>query len=216
MTIKSGFFSYYDIFGVLAPGTVFLAALLLLFGDLESARLIEGVSVGGLGVLAILGYAAGHLVQAVGNVLEKLYWRPWGGMPSDWVRTGKHGRLPFSEAQMEKLREVCSSKLGLSIEGSIQELSAEEWDGITSQIKAAIKAEERAGRVSTFNSKYGFHRGLTASLLMVAPAALLTNRIWIGVASVLCVLVTGYRMHRFARHYARELFVQALQLANKE
>lgn len=210
--MKSSPFSYYDFFGILAPGTVSLTGLLLLFGDLQSVRLLEGVSVGGLGVLAILGYATGHLVQAVGNLLEKLYWWSWGGMPSDWVRTGNHDRLPISEAQMEKLREICTSKIGLSIEGPIQELSAGEWGGITSQIKAAIRTSGQAGRVPIFNSKYGFHRGLTASLLMIAPAAVFADRLLIGAVSVLGVLVTGYRMHRFARYYARELFVQALEI----
>jgi hypothetical protein len=207
-------FSYYDILGVIAPGTVFLAGLLLLFGDLKSARLLEGVSVGGLGIFALLAYAGGQMVQAVGNALENAYWWFWDGMPSDWVRTGRHEHLPLSDPQVEQLTEVCTSKLRLSIDSSLQDLSSDEWDGITSQIYAAVEAEDRDQRISAFNSNYGFHRGLTVAVLLLAVTAFINGWVWIGLAAVGAASITLYRMHRFARHYARELFVQALQLSN--
>lgn len=207
-------FSYYDILGVIAPGTVFLAGLLLLFGDLKSARLLEGVSVGGLGIFALLAYAGGQMVQAVGNALENAYWWFWDGMPSDWVRTGRHEHLPLSDPQVEQLTEVCTSKLRLSIDSSLQDLSSDEWDGITSQIYAAVEAEDRDQRISAFNSNYGFHRGLTVAVLLLAVTAFINGWVWIGLAAVGAASITLYRMHRFARHYARELFVQALQLSD--
>jgi len=172
-------FSYYDILGVIAPGTVFLAGLLLLFGNLQSVRF-------------------------------------WDGMPSDWVRTGRHEHLPLSDSQVNQLTEVCTSKLGLSIDCPLQDLSSAEWDGITSQIHAAVDAEGRAQRISTFNSNYGFHRGLTVSLFLLAIASVVAGRMITGIASGLGGLITLYRMHRFACHYGRELFVQALQLPIKE
>ncbi|MCS4155484.1 hypothetical protein GGQ03_002787 [Salinibacter ruber] len=207
-------FSYYDILGVIAPGTVFLAGLLLLFGDLKSARLLEGVSVGGLGIFALLAYAGGQMVQAVGNALENAYWWFWDGMPSDWVRTGRHEHLSLSDPQVEQLTEVCTSKLRLSIDSSLQDLSSDEWDGITSQIYAAVEAEDRDQRISAFNSNYGFHRGLTVAVLLLAVTAFINGWVWIGLAAVGAASITLYRMHRFARHYARELFVQALQLSD--
>ena len=204
-------FSYYDILGVIAPGTVLLTGLLLLYGSLESTRLLEEISIGGLGVFAILGYAAGEIIQAVGNAVENVYWWFWGGMPSDWVRTGHHEKLSLSDVQVEQLREVCTSKLDLSIEGPLQDLSSDEWDGITSQMYAAVETEGRTQRISTFNSNYGFHRGLTVALLLLAIASFVDRRVWIGFVEVGTAGLTLYRMHRFARHYARELFVQALE-----
>jgi hypothetical protein len=207
-------FSYYDILGVIAPGTVFLAGLLLLLGDLKSVRLLEGVSVGGLGIFALLAYAGGQMVQAVGNALENAYWWFWDGMPSDWIRTGRHEHLPLSDPQVKQLTEVCTSKLRLSIDSSLQDLSSDEWDGITSQIYAAVEAEDRDQRISAFNSNYGFHRGLTVAVLLLAVTAFINGWVWIGLAAVGAASITLYRMHRFARHYARELFVQALQLSD--
>jgi hypothetical protein len=214
--MTNGLFSYYDVLGVIAPGSVFLAGFLFLVGDLESARLLERISIGGLGVFAILGYTVGQMVQALGNALENGYWWFWGGMPSDWVRTGRHEKLSLSDDQVEQLREVCTSTLGLSIGGPLQDLSADAWDGITSQMYAAMEAEGRAQRISTFNSNYGFHRGLSVAALVLAVAAFVDGRLWSSASGVGTAGLTLYRMHRFARHYARELFVQALQLLDEQ
>jgi len=210
--MKSGPFSYYDFFGILAPGTVLLVGLLLLFDQRPSAGFIEGVGIGGLGILAILGYATGQMAQAFGNVFENGYWWFWDGMPSDWVRTGRQEKLPLSSAQLNQLRNVCTSNLGLTIEGAIQDLSYNEWDGITGQIYAAVEAEGQSQRLSTFNSNYGFHRGLTVAILLLAVAGFVDGRFWVGFAGLGAAIFTLYRMHRFARHYARELFAQAIQL----
>ncbi|MBL8809844.1 MAG: hypothetical protein JNM43_06665, partial [Planctomycetaceae bacterium] len=88
------------------------------------------------------------------------------------------------------------------------------WYGITRQIYAAVSAAGRAGRVDTFNGNYGLNRGLAASLLTIAILVLFTGRSnWpYSVGLLLGAIAALYRMHRFARHYARELFVQFLQL----
>jgi hypothetical protein len=210
--MKSGPFSYYDFFGILAPGTVLLVGLLLLFGQRPSAGFIEGIGVGGLGILAILGYANGQMAQAFGNVFENGYWWFWEGKPTHWVRTGRHERLSFSEKQIERLQDVCRTELGIDLEKDIPDLSASAWQGITRQFYAAVENRGQTRRITTFNSKYGFHRGLTVAALLLAVAAFVDGRFWVGFAGLGAAILTLYRMHRFARHYARELFVQAIQL----
>ncbi|MCS3665060.1 hypothetical protein GGP65_002694 [Salinibacter ruber] len=213
--MESGPFSYYDFFGILAPGTVLLVGLLLLFGKRPSVGFIEGVGVGGLGILAILGYATGQMTQAFGNVLENVYWRFWEGKPTQWVRTGRHERLSFSEKQIERLQEVCRRELDVDLESPIPNLSASAWRGITGQFYAAVENRGQTRRITTFNSKYGFHRGLTVAALVLTIAAFVNGRVWIGAMGGVAVGITLYRMHRFARHYAHELFVQVLQLPDK-
>jgi hypothetical protein len=72
--------------------------------------------------------------------------------------------------------------------------------------------------VDTFNGNYGLNRGLAAGL--PAALALMPTQAAVDWRVVVCVLVGAglalYRMHRFARHYARELFVQFLQLPERE
>lgn len=65
---------------------------------------------------------------------------------------------------------------------------------------------------------YGLNRGIAAGLLVVVVATLLQTPInWLAVTGVgVAAALATYRMHRFARHYARELFVQFLQLPAKE
>lgn len=210
--MKSGPFSYYDVFGILAPGTVLLVGLLLLFGERPSAGFIEGVGVGGLGILAILGYATGQMAQGLGNFLESGYWCFWEGKPTHWVRTGRHERLSFSGKQIKRLQEVCRTELDIDLEKPIQDLSASAWRGITSQFYAAVEDRGQTRRITTFNSKYGFHRGVTVATLVLAVAAFVEGRIWVGATGLIATGLALYRMHRFARHYARELFVQILEL----
>jgi hypothetical protein len=207
-------FSYYDIIGVLAPGIVLVTGFLLLLGDLDSVTLLDGVSIGGLGLLAILGYAVGQIVQAAGNVLESVYWRLWGGKPTHWARTGRHTAIPLSERQVNQLQTVCTNLLGMDLKDGLSGVSSAEWGGITSQMRAALDSAGQAQRVSIFNSNYGFHRGLTVSLFLIGVAAFTIGSLKGGTVASAGAVITLWRMHRFARHYARELFVQVLQLPN--
>jgi hypothetical protein len=81
--------SFYEFAGIVAPGLVLLLGIAVLTSDAPSFQQIAKFDLGGLGLLLVLSYVAGHLVQAIGNVLERVYWSWWGGMPTDWVRNGK-------------------------------------------------------------------------------------------------------------------------------
>jgi hypothetical protein len=48
---------------------------------------------GQFGIFLLLSYAAGHFIAALGNVLESVLWRAFGGMPSDWVTTQQSSLL---------------------------------------------------------------------------------------------------------------------------
>ncbi|HYT89872.1 MAG TPA: hypothetical protein VEL76_14295 [Gemmataceae bacterium] len=66
----------YDIFGFLIPGTVFLAAVGLLFGAVylpQSQAPLVTLDAAGWVVLVLVAYLAGHMAQSLGNLLEKLY-----------------------------------------------------------------------------------------------------------------------------------------------
>ena len=84
-------FDFYGTVGVIAPGMVLIVgAVVLLFPDHgKDIQAIAGISLGSLGVGLILAYVAGQLLQAVGNGVEAVWWYCWGGMPTDWVRTGR-------------------------------------------------------------------------------------------------------------------------------
>jgi hypothetical protein len=62
-----------------------MVGLLLYFPTLNALVVKDGVTLGQFGIFLLLSYAAGHFIAALGNVLESALWRPFGGMPSDWV-----------------------------------------------------------------------------------------------------------------------------------
>lgn len=202
---------FYEFAGIVVPGGVLLAGLIWTH-SFGSAVPPFGVSLGGFGVGLVLAYAAGHLVQAVGNLAEWAWWGLWGGMPTDWPRSGKHRLLsPERTRALEKRVRAAFQQPELRLERS---LSSGLWVDLVRQIYAAVESRGRAGRVDIFNANYGLCRGLGAALALVAVAAPVLGRTdWRPILAFAAAAgVALWRMHRFAKHYARELFVQFLAL----
>lgn len=204
-------FDFYEFAGILVPGTIVLAALYLAFPSSHALLGTDGLSIGEFGLAVILAYAAGHIVQGFGNLLEKAWWRPWGGMPTDWVGAGKGDLISSDQAAaLAHSLRVMLGKPDFEMRPGTRPAG---WYGTTRQIYAAVAKAGQAGRIDTFNGNYGLCRGLAAALCMALV---------IGVAQtglchwplMLCLLggvaMCVYRMHRFGVHYARELFVQFL------
>ena len=63
-------FSFYEYAGVIIPGAVFGAGILWLMPEGRTLLPLNDVSFGALGLFVILSYAAGQLVQGVGNGLQ--------------------------------------------------------------------------------------------------------------------------------------------------
>lgn len=203
-------FDFYEFTGVIAPGTVILLAAGLIWPDHLDG--LYKISVGGFGFALLLAYVAGHLLQAIGNLLEFLWWKINGGWPSDWPRTGKHNLL--SEPQMKQLMERVRVDLGLA-NVNLDSISAESWQHVFRQIYAMIHAAGRDDRALTFNGNYGMFRGIASATIVSAIAVFAVKGFDAWPLAVGFLIATGlatYRMHRFAKHYARETYVQFLAL----
>lgn len=208
-------FDFYEFTGILIPGATVLTGAVVLFPGWGLPALIKDTSVGGLGVFVVLAYVLGHLVQAVGNGVESVWWKLWGGMPTDWLRT-KPERL-LAPSQINALEKAVKERLGLD-DLQIAHSNAGQWYAVTRQIYAEVAGAGRAGRIDVFNGNYGLNRGIGAGLLVVLVIAVIKWPVdWTiaGGVTVAMALAT-YRMHRFARHYAREVFVQFLQLPARD
>jgi hypothetical protein len=205
-------FDYYEFAGILAPGSVTLLAMFLLFPDTQSSFLIQDVTIGGLGLFVILAYVAGHITQAVANVFEEPGWRMLGGWPTDWVRTKK--RRLLSDVQIQALQEQLPAKLGINDPINLEQVPGREWAAIVRQINAAVENQSSSTRVGVFNANYGLHRGLAFALMIAAIVTSFSGASqWpIAVMTLVGSLLTFYRTYRFGRYYARELFIQFLDL----
>jgi hypothetical protein len=211
-------FSFYEFVGIIAPGTILIIILTQVFPDVLKVIDIEGLSIGEFGVFVIIAYTVGHLIQSLGNLLEKIWWWFFGGMPTNWIIQDKKSKY-LSEEQLKSFPNKIANVLKLEAKTSLREYKPEQWIAITRQIYAAVKQNNAAERVDVFNGNYGFFRGIASAVVVGLVMLLIKSGItqWELLVMITAFLIMAIaRMHRFARHYAVELFVQFLQVKDKE
>ncbi len=203
--------SFYEFTGILAPGAVCLYGLARLIPDLGFLLSDKELSLGDFGLLLILAYITGHLLQSLGNGLEWVWWKLWGGWPSAWVRNNKHSLIaPEQRALLpKKIQDV----LGIDCKGDLANFDEAGWRSIVSQVYAQVRKAGRAGRVDIFNGNYGMFRGIATSIGILVLAyytshSLITYKL--GVVLWVLFALALIRMHRFGKYYASELFIQFL------
>ena len=204
---------YYEVAGAVVPGVVLLLAADLIWPGYMTRVPKLDITFGGFGLFVIIAYVAGQVLQTIGNLLESIWWRIMGGWPSDWIRNGKSDLL--SKAQLAKLQDRIRKDFGYEDFAFASDLLATEWRPVFRQIYAAVHAAGRDGRAYVFNGNYGMFRGVVAACLIAAIASVLVRgrEAWpMSVAFLTVAILSVYRMHRFAVHYARETLVQFLSL----
>jgi len=154
----------------------------------------------------------GHLLAAVGNALEAIFWNiAAGGMPTDWV-TKANGTSLLSSWQIDALEAKVEARFGSKV-GKIPGMDRKSWFPISRQIYADVVKNGKPERIDTFNGNYGLNRGLAAATLGLAVESFAQGQNGVGAVFIIVALIYGYRGFRFARHYARELYVQFLVLS---
>lgn len=210
---------YYEVFAVIAPGMVLIIGAVFLFfpEKYDTLNSLSNVSLGSLGVGMLLAYVAGQLLQAVGNIIEQLWWWSWQGKPLDWIRSGKH------ELVAGQQRATLQTRVGGMLHDpgfTFAGISPSDWFSVTRQLYAAVAASGRAARIDIFNGNYGLCRGIAAAFLVLVVSSFFTKSFSWRTDATLVALATiaTFRMHRFGVRYGRELCVQYLQLpdANAE
>jgi hypothetical protein len=201
--------SFYEQIGIVIPGSVLMFGLVLYYPELKLLTAKDSMSAGEFGLFVLISYAAGHLIAAVANALEGIFWTILGGMPSDWVTRDPPALL--SSQQIENLRVRVGTRLSLTID-KMAGLDRKVWLPISQQIYADIGKNGRPDRIDTFNGNYGLNRGLSSSCLVLAVVALAHADWLIGAGLLAAAGVYSYRAYRFGVHYARELYLQFLVL----
>lgn len=206
-------FDFYEFAGVLAPGVAFVVGMSLIFQEIGEFVQKPNFSLGDLGVIVIIAYITGHLLQGIGNILESIYWAFWGGRPTDWVRSKKHKLI--SEGQVLDVGKRLKTTLVEEKVSTIHELSKNAWASITNEMYGSIKAAELDARAHIFNGNYGLMRGIAAALLLIMVIMLVNDPAsWKVALFVLAGFILAmFRMHRFGRHYAREVFTSYLNIS---
>lgn len=199
---------FYEFVGILLPGVVLLTVAGLVFPDAKAELVGQNLSTGDFGLATLIAYVLGHLVQGIGNILEIVWWKAWGGMPTDWVRSRKHRLISDEQGRLLELglRKVLRNESFELREG----VDRGQWYSITRQVYAFVSARGHAQRVDVFNGNYGLCRGVAAALLV--SLVIVCAKDWGAWRAELLLVgleaLAIYRMHRFGVRYGRELFVQ--------
>lgn len=205
-------FDLYEFAGIILPGSLCLYALAVLFPVLKIIA-YDNITIGGLGIFVILAYVCGHIIQAIGNIIEAIWWKI-EGKPTDWIRTDKGNLL--SRNQITDLGKLISKRLikkGFTLSDKTKET---DWLAITRQIYVYIHSKQRSGRADIFNANYGLCRGLVACLIVISLLIfIMKGKEVLGISLTLFVIafLLFLRMRRFGIHYAREIFLQYLDLS---
>jgi len=205
-------FNYYEFIGVLIPGTMLLYGASLIFAEISPALFVQNLSIGGFGIFFILAFGIGHLAHAFGNGLEFLWWKICGGMPTDWIRTGKFNFLGKQTREAIELRIRDNMAMP---EFTYNKVDQKEWYSISRRVYAVVDAVGQAKRADIFNGNYSLFRGIAIVLFILVILILSKNpKDWYwALGCLIGSAVAIYRMNRFGKNYARELFVRFLQIA---
>jgi hypothetical protein len=221
-------FDQYEYIGVVIPGATLLFGLLLIWSEPFRASISKDFSLGSLGLFVIAAYVVGHIVRALGDLLEAVFWACFGGMPTDWAPDNKRHLLDDNQREALKLHlRSLLKKKDLTLEQYKD--NRQEWRAIIREIYAAVARAKMSARVDVFNRTYGLMIGITMAdiiigLVLVVQVALCDaanlpvperTAISIAIMAFVVAILTMHRAFLFGRSYARELFVQFLELPLK-
>lgn len=202
-------FDPYEVIGIITPGT--LVALLLaaeapLFRSLLGSN---GLTVGDFGLFLLLAFVFGHLIQALGNLIEAVVW-PRSGLPTDTVRADTQALI--SPAQRTRLVERITAMEGQPVD--LATVAPAAWRAMTARAYARVSAAGRSGRIDIFNRTYGLCRGLVAATTLTLGWCLYAHHDQPLLVIILALMAVAavMRMRRAGKHYARALFQAFIDL----
>ncbi|WP_186418027.1 hypothetical protein [Bosea sp. CS1GBMeth4] len=200
-------FDAYEYTGVILPGAVVVLSTCLLFPELKELLGKDGISLGGLGVFVIASFVVGHVVQALGNIIERVgigVYKPSG---TDALLSPTQSIV--APAQRERLKETLTQRGS----GDLDELTPHAWRAVRREMYAEVRAKKATERIDAFNRTYGLQRGIAAGFLLAAATIVIVAfpRWPIALMLFCAAFLALLRMRRFSDHYMAELVVEYLR-----
>lgn len=224
-------FDYYDYAGFIAPGAALLLGLLYFFHDTiprdYSKDFFKESSLGTLGLVILIAYVLGQILEGIANILEPPIWWLWG-RPHTWIRSYKSHKYPWTfkkktrqlltEEQREQLLKSVRQRFNLLPKPKTFDAlkTTAECDALIRQIRAAVAANVRSRIIDRQNANYALARGLATAILIVFCVA--AFKFWkfaewrsIDTLLVVFVFIVAYvaaltRMCKSHVWHARELY----------
>lgn len=143
------------------------------------------------------------------------------------VKLSKLNNSPslLSTSQIERLLNKINQTLSKSY-GSLEEIEQDSWDKIVFEIEILLKDNKRGQEIAENIGHYNFFKGLIVCLLLLLLISFVRfiwlyeyslllepkESIFIMVILLFCIIISLYRMHRFAINYTRDLFLQFINM----
>lgn len=200
-------FKYYDTLSMLVCGVVMLFVVSLIFDwDISQINTV--------GQLAI-AYVVGYLLNAVGSLLEPIYWGFMGGRPSSELlkapRPAKCGEQR-TYTGLRRIRFYEYERVISLLKDELKDNDADERK-MFERAKSYSNSDETT-RVPDFNAQYAFSR-VVLTLALVSSCLVVTkyyDMLWVWGIAVVGVLLTGRRCKERAYYYAREVLIEYLKI----
>jgi len=199
--------SLYDLLAVIAPGMLVLVAVAIHQPTVIDAVLSKDLSAGAFGLITILAYIAGSLLQTLGNLLEKLYWKVRGGSPTSLAGLKNRNILTESDVSALMGKAVSDKLMPANESGTAPE--AGRWKELCDRIVMLLMIRGHADRYTLFRTHYGFNRGLGIGFLVVAISVSIRGGqdAWaLGACFLGVSIATFFRMDHFGRSYGKSVF----------
>jgi hypothetical protein len=202
-------FDFYEYAAVIIPGAVLILGLIYFFPEGRDLWGKDGLSFGEFGIFVILAYAVGHLVQGIGNYIERAFWPVFGDLPTTQIiKKGKH----LSPSQHTLLLKAIKTDFGVT-DADLNKPTGTLQLPVVRAIYGAVARANRTQRVDTFLGNHGLSRGLAATfLVLLALSAYPWKATLPPIALAILLVISLQRMRRFGWHYGSELITEYLAI----
>jgi hypothetical protein len=192
-------FSFYEFVGLIVPGCLLLYGTNFIFKIITQKQYLDFDKVGETLVFLIICYGTGHLIQAVGNIFEKIIWSIYKGMPSSWLVTPNiFNETLFKEPYNQKVKDKVIQKYGVGLQD------------YTSLVYNQLYSTGKTGRIDIFNGNYSLFRGLAVTFLCLSILCCYYFDWKIAIPSFAPFILCTRRMMRFGKYYATETYTTFL------
>jgi len=191
-------FDSFEFAGLIVPGSVMV--FLYIYFSPQIASTIQPTLGIAAGLLA--SYAMGHLVAAIGNLLEPVL--PYLGVHKlDDVPSECFERRGYADdnqiAEIERLIQAKLGRRGLGKPNSVLRKT------VVKQIYLLIAMKNASKRLDTFNGLYNLSRGLSVAFVLSAALSAIGRQYVLVAAFLLAAMLTIYRTGKFKSLYSTEL-----------
>lgn len=192
-------FSFFEFVGFIVPGTLAALSIEVFLEIIYQKSFIQFSSVGESIIFIVIAYAIGHIIQAIGDLIEIPFWKLQCGWPGKWALSSK---IKLSKKLGLSINEI--NLLKAKVQQEFHELSNRDY---TSNVcKYLISKNISMQRIEIFNANYSMSRGLSVVFLLDLVFAIIFFKVTYCYLFVCLFVLMLYRMFRYGKHYAREVY----------